>query len=341
MKVLIVKLSALGDIIHAMPAVRSLMLARPDLVTGWAVDRRYSSVMELFGGLTHLHVVNPKGWGRDFTEGSFKKATWDLWHQVEDIRRVQYDTVLDIQGLIKSALLSRFSGAGLVAGFSQEVCREPLSARFYREKVLVDSSLPVSRQIMSLVAHVMDVPDELSDPGLSVPEGAVEKAAAVLAGYGTDRPVILVVGAGWTTKVLPPDSFRNVAQALAEQGPVIALAGNDEEKMKAGLITDGIKNGGVLFREQIPVLAGIFQQAKLVIGGDTGLIHLAAHMGTPTVSFYGASLGARSGPEGSDHKWVQSDEDCSPCFSRECDKFICMDNLDPDAITEAALKVMR
>ncbi len=341
MKVLIVKLSALGDILHAMPAVRSLMLSRPDLETGWAVDRRYSSVIELFEGLSHLHIVDPKGWGGDFAARSFKKATGDLWHQVEDIRRVKYDIALDIQGLIKSALLSKFSGAGLVAGFSREICREPLSARFYREKVHVDTSLPVSHQIMSLLTKVLDVPGELADPGLTVPEGAEEKAEQILADHGTGSPVVLVVGAGWQTKVLPLNSFRKVARALARQAPVIALAGNEEEKVRAELITDGIENGGILFREEIPVLAGVFERARLVIGGDTGLVHLAAHMGVPTVSFYGASLGARSGPEGPNHRRVQSDEDCSPCFARECDNIMCMDNLDSDTITEAALEVMR
>jgi len=341
MKVLVVKLSALGDILHAMPAVRSLMLSRPDLETGWAVDSRYSSVMELYEGLSHLHVVDPKRWGRNFTAGSFKKATGDLWHQVEDIRRVKYDIALDIQGLIKSALLSRFSGAGLVVGFSKEICREPLSTRFYRDKVRVDVSLPVSSQIMSLVAEVLDVPDKLADPGLTVPEGAGKKAAEILAGFGASSPVVLVVGAGWPTKVLPPDSFRKVAQTLAKQAPVIALAGNEEEKVRAELITDGINEGGVIYREEIPVLAGVFERARLVIGGDTGLVHLAAHVGTPTVSFYGASLGARSGPEGPNHRRVQSDEDCSPCFARECENIVCMDNLDSDTITEAALEVMR
>ncbi len=341
MKVLIVKLSALGDILHAMPAVRSMMLSRPDVETGWAVDRRYSNVMELFEGLVHLHIVDPKRWGRDFTEGSFKKATGDLWHQVEDVRKVEYDIALDIQGLIKSALLSRFSGAGKVAGFSRETCREPLSARFYSDKVRVNTSLPVSRQIMSLVAEVLDVPDELADPGLTVPEGPREKAAQILADHGTGSPVVLVVGAGWKTKVLPPDSFRKIARTLARQVPVIALAGDEEEKVRAELITEGIENSGILFREEIPVLAGIFQQSRLVIGGDTGLIHLAAHMGTPTVSFYGASQGSRSGPEGTSHMWVQSDEGCSPCFARECDNILCMDNLDSDTITEAALGVMR
>ncbi len=340
MKVLIVKLSALGDILHAMPAVRSLILSRPDMEIGWAVDRRYSSVMELFDGLSHLHVVDPKGWGRNFAAGSFKKATGDLWHQVKDIRRVKYDIALDIQGLIKSALLSRFSGAGFVAGFSREICREPFSARFYRDKVNVDTSLPVSRQIMSLLTEVMDVPGELADPGLTVPERAGVKAEQILADYGAGSPVVLVVGAGWQTKVLPPDSFRKVARALAKQAPVIALAGNEEEKVRAELIIDGINSGGVIYREEIPVLAGIFRRARLVIGGDTGLIHLSAHMGTPTVSFYGASLGARSGPEGTIHRWVQSDEDCSPCFNRECDNIICMELLRPQEILLAARELM-
>ncbi len=340
MKVLIIKLSALGDILHAMPAVRSLMLSRPDLEIGWAVDRRYSSVMELFEGLSHLHVVDPKGWGRNFTAGSFKKATSDLRHQVEDIRRVKYDIALDIQGLIKSALLSKFSGAGFVAGFSREICREPLSARFYRDKVHVDTSLPVSRQIMSLVSKVLDVPGELADPGLTVPEGAGVKAEQILANDGADSPVVLVVGAGFQTKVLPQDSFRKVACALSEHAPVIALAGNEEERVRAELIIDGINRGGVIYREEIPVLAGIFRRARLVIGGDTGLIHLAAHMGTPTVSFYGATLGARNGPEGSIHRWVQSDEDCSPCVKRECDNIVCMELLRPQEILLAAKELM-
>ncbi len=341
MRVLIVKVSALGDILHAMPAVRSLMNSRPDLDVGWVVDSRYSDVMELFGGLSRLHVIDPKGWGRYLREIKLLKTGREARRQLGDIRRTRYDIALDLQGLVKSAAVAKLSGADRVAGFSRDLCREPASACFYKEKVKVDGRLPVAKQIMSLVSQTMDVPDETADPELTVPDRAVETAGGILKGLGAQSPILLVVGAGWPTKVLPAESFSRVAQDLAAAGPVIALAGSENEKKRAQKIISGVGRGSILYRQDILVLAGLFKEARVVIGGDTGLIHLSAQLGTPTVSFYGASLGARSGPEGPAHRWVQSQEDCSPCFARECDNIVCMANLSPEMITAAAHEVMR
>jgi len=335
MKALVVKLSALGDILHAMPAVRRLLLE--EINVSWAVDARYAGVLELFPGLDNIHIIDPKGWGRSARVGKLFDAFGQMRAEVVPVRVARYDVVLDVQGLIKSAIIARMSGAGKIVGFSKEACREGSAARLYHQRVDTDSLEPVEDQIMNVFAKGLGIRNDLAPSGLIIPETGVRRAEGLL---GKSRPVVLVVGAGWPTKLIPPATMNAIVESFASIGPLVVLSGNDTERETALALSEGRDNVFHLHREDIVYLAGVMSMAKVVIGGDTGLIHLAAQLGAATVSIYGPSLGTRSGPRGDIHRWVQSEADCSPCFKRECDNFICMDMIGPDAIVDQVKGVL-
>ena len=205
----------------------------------------------------------------------------------------------------------------------------------------MDKELTVTDQIMSLVAETLGVKNEPMTPRIAVPETSDQEAGSIVEGLNGRPPVVLVIGAGWPTKVLPEISYRFVAEELSKVGPLIALSGNSDEKARAQRIVVGIKEALVLNRLDLPVVAGILKRASVVVGGDTGIIHLASLMGTRTVSFYGASLAARSGPVGDIHRHVQSNEPCSPCFKRKCPDIVCMDRMDPLEIGRVAKELAR
>ncbi len=335
MRVLVVKLSALGDILHAMPVVRRAILE--GYRVGWMVDMRYAGILDLFPGLEAVHVVDPKGWGRNVRDGKFLHACGKIRSEIAPLRAAQYEVAMDIQGLLKSALLARASGSGRIAGFSRRACREKAASLFYAKKVDVDPLEPVVHQIMKLFSMVLGIVNTPAPPGLVVPDSEVMRASDLLKG---EKPVVLVAGAGWQTKLIPEVTMRMVAEEMADYGPIVVLSGNDAERDRALRIIGGIPGARNLHRQELTFLAGVLKMARVVIGPDTGVIHLAAHLGIPTVSIYGPSLGTRSGPIGNEHRWVQSEVDCSPCFKRVCDNFFCMDGISTERIIVNAQALM-
>lgn len=341
MKVLVVKLSALGDILHALPAVSAIRAAFPGAELGWVADRRYAGVLGLFPGIDHLHLIDPKGWGRIAREGRPLRALGEAAREIRAIRRVGYDIALDAQGLLKSAAVTAFSRARRRAGFAAANCREPFAARFYRERVSVDPSLPVDRQIFALAEGALGPLPQVA-AGIEVPRAALTEGAEFLAQAGTPRPAVLALGAGWPTKVLPLGTWREVVRGLISGvGGVALLSGNAGEQSRAAELVDEFPRAAVFHRLPIPLLAGVLARARVVVGGDTGIIHLAALLGVPTVSYYGPSLGARSGPRGPLHRQVQAEVDCSPCFARSCEDLRCMPLIPAGALVAAAREVSR
>jgi heptosyltransferase-1 len=336
LKVLVVKLSALGDILHAMPAVRRVVSA--GIEVDWMVDTRYADVLKLFPGLGAVHVVDPKGWGKAARSGNIPATFGKMKKQLSGPRSATYHMALDIQGLLKSAVLARLSGAGKVAGFSRSASREKAAASLYHLTVDVDPLSPVTSQISRLFSKSLQIPEGIEPPGLVVPDAGREAARPFL---GMGSPAVLLAGGGWTTKLIPVDTMRQIARELCVNGPVLICSGSEEERERAGGAADGLDGVTVLDREPLETVAGVMEEARVVIGPDTGLVHLAAGLNTPTVSLFGPSLASRSGPDGEHHRWLQADVHCTPCFKRECDEFICMDSLDPAVVMRAVREVMR
>jgi len=330
-KILIVKLSAFGDIVHALPALHDL-LERPGVdEVHWLVDARYAFVTRLFPQLVRVHQVDLRG----------ARPLQSAWQAVRGLRDAHFDAVLDLQGLIKSAVLASLSGSR-VYGMDARHLREGL-ARFLLSTVpFQESERHVVQQYRRVAAAPFaDKPEAMAytPPRTEPDEAMLQTGDALLEHWkiGARRHVWLHLGGGWATKQLPLPTWQNIADTLLAEGMVPILGwGSQAEKVLAGRLAALVPEALLPeYRLSMDALCGVLARAAAVVGPDTGVLHLAAALDTPTVSFWGPSASWRSAPMGERHRQVESSPACGPCFKRECSQFVCMDMIRADAIISA------
>lgn len=300
MRILVVRLGALGDVVHTVPAVAALAAALPEARIDWLVDRRHAPVLELFALPVRRVPVDPSGSWRETVRA------------VRALRAEDYDVALDFQGLLKSALLARFSGARRAIGFARAALREPLAAAFYTEAVPVPRAGHVIHKNLAL----------LSALGLSQREVLMPLADDVrlaFAGAGV-RPVVLNPGAGWPNKRWPPERFGELAASLArDRGlPTVVTWGPGERDLAQAVVAASDGAATIAPETSIRDLVTLLGRARLVVSGDTGPIHLAAAAACPIVGIYGPTDPARNGPWSPADISVSRFDACACHHKRRC-----------------------
>jgi len=337
MKCLVIKLGAFGDIIHCLPALNDL-LQRPDMdALHWLVDERYAFVTEIFPPQVHVHRIALKG----------PRPWHNAWLAVHHLRQQQFDAVIDLQGLIKSGLLARTVHAdtyGFDRTFSPEHGNHWLvrPVRFHAgERHVVQQYRRIASGPFAVdITHRPDEPLPYVPPRVNVTPAmhaafTHEKKTTGLA----DTPFsVLHLGGGWETKQLPPEKWRALINGSIKLDILPLLSwGNARERQLARSLAK--ETGATALPRRLPMnaLCGMLAQARAVIGADTGVVHLAAAIGTPTATFWGPSASWRSGPLHNGHVHAESAPECGPCFRRTCSHFTCMD----DIRIEELLEVLR
>ena len=304
-KILIVRLGAMGDILHALPAVTAIRAAIPDADIGWVVEKKWAELLSAAGcdaqggdvnGLrpvvSRLHCVDTLGWRKNLHRAGTIGTIRDV---IGTIRSLRYDVVLDFQGAIKSAIMARLSGATLRAGFTdprESAARIFYSARYGRigEHVI--------EQNAGLAGQALNRHIEPARPLLPSDPEAERWANGEIARLGIASFAIMNPGAGWGAKQWPSERYGEVAKALATHGlKTLVNAAPGEESLAQELIA---ASGGHAFmiRCTIGELTALTRRARLFVGGDTGPLHLAAALRVPTVGLYGPTDPARTGPFG-------------------------------------------
>ncbi len=331
MKLLIVKLSAFGDIIHALPALDDV-LARPEVEeVHWLVDRRYAFVTEIFPPEVHVHQVDLRG----------PHPVKSAWAAIRKLKDEHFDAILDLQGLMKSAIIAYLVHAR-VYGMDVRHLREKFS-RFLLQPVAfhADERHVVQQYRKVAAAPFGDTSSAIvySAPHITNPLSPEQPVEVLFKHWNIEAKnyVWLHLGGGWATKQLPQNTWQQLAEGLVTAGQTPILGwGNTKEKQLAEKVKKQIPTA-ILPENQLNMagLCGILAQAAAVVGPDTGVIHLAAALGAPTVSFWGPSASWRSAPLGPSHRHIESNPDCGPCFKRDCNAFVCMDMIKADAILSA------
>jgi len=334
MKILIVKLSAFGDIIHALPALDDL-LQRPEVdEVHWLVDTRYRFVTDIFPESVCIHAINMK-------HGNPVAA---ILNASRELRRQHFDYVLDLQGLVKSSLMARLA-APRVYGIDADFCRERVSSWLTQPVLFHPEEKHVVQQYRRVAsapfAPSIGRPDtriEYKAPQVSLNEAMQYKGQEICYSLGLSSGafVILHVGGGWQTKQLPDATWQTIASGIVEQGCIPVFSwGAQDEAAHAHNLTRKVQGAISLARRlDITPLCGMLAAARAVVGADTGIIHLAAALGTTTISFWGPSASWRSAPLEPQQFQVESHPDCGPCFKRSCDNFICMERIPANDILD-------
>ena len=304
MKALIVRLGAIGDIVHTVPVAAALRRARPDWTIDWLVDRRHERVLGLFPVTHRAITIDPAG-------------PWAATVAVaRDLRATKYDVVLDAQGLLKSAVLARLAGGARTIGFERQWLREPVAAWFYTEAVDASGTVHVAERNLRLL-RALGVDDARVETPLRVPESPVadDVAAAEGARYGVVNP-----GAGWPNKQWPPDRWGQLVAALQRRHgfPWIVVWGPGEEPLARAVEEASAGAAMMAPATSIEDLAALLARATIVLAGDTGPLHLAAAAGTPIVGVYGPTDAARNGPWSGEDICVSRFSQCRCHHKRRC-----------------------
>ena len=299
--VLIVRLSAMGDVIHTLPAVHALREALPKAMIGWVIEERWAELLCAPGWprrgprsaerplVDWVHTVDLKGWRKSlFTVPTAEKIA-RVWN---DVRSAGYQVAVDLQGAIRSAVLARWSGSPVVWGAAEP--RESAASLLYTRQAIARGT-HVIEQYLSVLEAVLQ--RKLSVPRVELPH---HQGAEVVAkeGLGGQDYAVLNPGAGWGAKRWPAERYGEVARELAEDGlQCVVNCGPGEERLGEEVVS---VSGGAAKATQLSIteLIALTRGAKVFVGGDTGPLHLAAAMQIPVVAIFGPTDPARNGPYG-------------------------------------------
>lgn len=294
-RILIVRLSALGDIVHALPVLASLKRALPDVEVDWLVEERYAAILALARPL-HRRIIVRASTSRELPDADLFGGPLGYVRAAMFLRAQGYDAALDLQGLIKSAVWARLSGARRVIGFDRAHLREPLAASLYSETVVPADAPHVVQKNLSILS-ALQIPAGAVELPLS-PVTSAETTAAISAAGGRGRYIVLNPGAAWPNKRWPPDRFGALAATLRDRTglPSLVTWGPSEGALAEAIA--GASRGAATLAPSTTVgdLAVLFRDAALVVSGDTGPLHIAAAMGAPLVGLYGPTWPERNGP---------------------------------------------
>jgi heptosyltransferase-1 len=315
-RVLIVRLSAMGDVIHTLPAVHWLRRTFPQAYIGWLIEERWAELLCAPGSprrgarsalrplVDEVHTVNLKAWRKSLLSISTLQRAATVWN---DVRGGHYDVAVDLQGAMRSAVLARWSGARVVYGAAE--ARESPASLWYTRKVaargrhVVEQNLSVAEALMERTVESShtniscDLPCDLPcDPQAEA--RISDRLRERLTEYGMGEFAILNPGAGWGAKRWPAERYGEVARGLGDLGvrSILNYGPGEEELVRVA----GVASGGTAQAMSCTIseLIALTRRARLFIGGDTGPLHLAAALRVPVVAIYGPTDPARNGPYG-------------------------------------------
>ncbi len=340
MRVLIVKLGSIGDIIHTLPALAALRRAMPDDKISWVVEERSAEILRGNTYIDNLIEVDTRSMrGGKVIEGILLDAS----KQVSELRSYTFDIAIDFQGLLKSGLIARLSGAKLRYGFSKSGLRESSARLFYTDTVDVPSQVNVIRKNLMLAGNAMriEVPNADFEFPIATTAEHVAEAKAIISDAGGGEFAVLNPAGGWGTKLWHAEKFGQLADRLwEERGLVSIVATGPKETELAEKVTANCRSGKLILT--LPSLKGFYELAKranVYVGGDTGPTHIAVAAEAPIVGLFGPTEWWRNGSPNADDICVErNDIDCRvDCHRRSCSKWICMDS-DVETVFAAVIK---
>lgn len=310
--ILLIKMTSLGDIIHTLPAITDATKQHPDLQFHWLVEAPFAEITTWHPHVTRAIPSQLRKWRKAL----FEKTTWQAWrHLKKQIRTIDYDAIIDAQGLIKSAYLTRL-GRGRRHGFGKHCAREPLAARFYHDAHEVDPAQHAITRTRELFSRVF----AYSLESLPLDYGLDKSFFPALTGV-TQPYVIFLHGTTWATKHWPDHYWRELADMTTQhQTNIQLLWGNADEQRRAEEIAR-INPQRITVQPKLTLTqaAGVIAHAQAIVAVDTGLGHLAAALGTPTISLYGPTDPRRTGTVGNRQIHLAANHpSCAPCLAREC-----------------------
>jgi lipopolysaccharide heptosyltransferase I len=327
MKILIVKLGAIGDIVHTLPVLAAIRHEMPQSEISWIVERRSAEILrgnQLIDNLIEVDTRSIRG-------KAAKEILPEIASQLKELRKFKFDIALDLQGLLKSGMIAKLSGARRRWGFSKKALREPSSRIFLTKTVEIPPQTHIIRKNLRLAAEALKIPvpnGNFEFPIFTSGEHRLE-SEKMIEKTGNEFAILNPAG-GWVTKLWHAEKFGSLADRIFEKyGILSVVATGPNEGDLAETVRQNSRPGRIVLAQ--PSLKGFFElakRAKIYVGGDTGPTHIAVAAGAPVVGLFGPTEWWRNGsPDPSDICVERTDIACRiDCHRRQCANWICMDS---------------
>lgn len=341
-EILIIRLSSIGDVIHCTPVARSLKLVWPDCRITWLVGEVAAELLRDNPYIDEIMVWPREKFDKSLRNLKFAKAV-ALWGILKKMLSVKsFYAVLDIHGLFLTGMIARLVKTDRRIGMSQ--------AREMNSLFMTETAKPFGRHVIDRYLGVLaplGITAVQRKMVLHVPEAERQFARTFLENTGIssrERFAVFVPGTTWPAKNWPTDFFVRTARLIGKDFKIVLCGGAKETAMgayiqeKAGLpIVNAVGKTGLL------EMAGMIQQAAVVVTGDTGPLYMAAALGVPTVAIFGPTNPEIYAPLGQEQGVLVSRQDCSFCHKRKCPRGVssCMENVKPEAVAEVVYRTAK
>lgn len=297
-RILITKLASMGDLIHLLPALTDARLAYPDIVFDWIVDKNFCEIASWHPFVDKIILTNHRTWRSNLT----KTKTWrEFFSMIRILREKPYDLVIDAQGNIKSAILSLFA-KGPSIGFDGSSIREWGAHLLYKKKFSASKKLHAIDTLRTLLSKALNYPLPKTAPNYQIKkETLVKPSISIPSSY-----LLFVPIASHTSKLWPEEHWKLLIEKARSLGyPILLPFGNPEEEKRVKRLTIS-PDVVVLPRLSLSEIGYLTLHAKAVVSLDTGISHIAAALGTPTITLYGPTNPFLTGTIGKDQVWISS-----------------------------------
>lgn len=333
MNILIVKMSALGDVVMTLPTLAALRQCYPNASIDWLVEGPASSLLIGHPQINRALISPRKQFSKLIKSGNILQAARRLKDFLQELRAVEYDIIIDLQGLLKSAFWVWLSKGKRKIGFAGS--REK-TAVFLNEKIPpFDPDRHAALRYMDAAVYLgATMPHPLPEQYYTPPRDAIKEAAS-MSGETSDY-IVLNPGAKWETKRWPLEHWQSLAKLLAAQGCRLVITGAPEDAPQCEAIANAAPQAALNLCAQttLPQLAAIMQKAAFVVTADTGPMHLAAATGAKGLALFGPTRPNRTGPFGGHFKTITPPRPCLGCLKRICD-IPCLATLTPETVLAA------
>ena len=322
----------MGDIIHSLPVLATLKENFPEWEIDWLIEKRWRELLEGNRYLSRIVEVDTLKWRKH-------PLSPDIWNSLREtvatLKDRRYDCAMDLQGAVKSAVACAFAGASEVIGFEKPWLKEPACAVLYTRRVsaaavhVVDANLALA-SALGATSTVIQFP---------LPEGDTSSLPPELP---QDGLAVLNPGAGWRSKCWPPENYAVLSDALQEEFslPVVLNVGPGEESLAREVQNACRLANPQLYFGNLTGLIGLLRRSRLMVGPDTGPLHLAAALGVPTVGLYGPTDPGRNGPYGRRYKSIRP-QDAQTSYQHSQAEVSSMRRIRPEEVLKAIREILR
>ena len=360
LRILLVKLSAIGDCIYALPLVHALRRRFPKAFIAWVIDARASEVVQGQEGVDEMIVVDTRGWRRQLVSGQWGLMVRSIKEVFFRLRRQRFDIAIDAQGLIKSGALTWLSGAPLRIGFESSACREKLNTLFTNHRVrlpgdsISEGPVHVLEKNLLLLTPLGIEPardhGETTDFHFTIRPDDDKRVADFLADSQISNGRALIgihPGAGHPVKFWEEDRFSDLSDLLIERlGATVALFGGIDSADRIQSIRTRMNHSPLLVpRLTLKQLGAFFRRCQVVVSADSGPLHLAAAVGCANVGLFGPSDPRICGPRGQKSLAIKKPCSCEGpkghFFNRRCWQPTCMKSIETEEVYQAVQKLLQ